>query len=485
MKNDAITGTLSSRNSDCDLFSSSQSYDTANSAFVATFDVSVFSSVPSCAKVGINPYSLGYDPSISKDILTISIDIIGVFSALAVANKVNGPNTLQYFTVVRNITEGYFQGVLYMFDYRIDITYPQMAPMICFGPKYGSIDDWNCGLEIGQSVGVPFLSHSGRNLTYPTRCDCSDPQLKTEEESIAHCNNFSFLTGAIFWDASSNASAAAKYPDDMRRFLPLLEFFYQPPVNSGKTVSENIFPASWTAVLGQNNSALSLNQTWRDLHYAFPGYNSYGEMQVMTFHSWVLQGDRSITTSRYQLTNGACNNAMASPYFTALKDNPWGKLTESYYECRGQINDHLLNAFGVASSAAGLFVSVCILLVIRLVPSVYGELQKYLKARGSGSDSGSDSGASPKSIEITAKMTTDEKVNALILLLNSFDHNWGFESLVKLPGDKLNNTENVGIDSSIDRKASSREQGAPFPDVELSPMGNLSENRTLHKLDTT
>jgi len=84
-----------------------------------------------------------------------------MFSALNVAEEINGPDSLQTYITVNVAAEGYFEGKMYIVYEKYDALYPAMKTMYCIGPKGGPNNLFNCFLKIGDSYAIPFLQHSG------------------------------------------------------------------------------------------------------------------------------------------------------------------------------------------------------------------------------------------------------------------------------------------------------------------------------------
>ena len=105
-------GSIANVTSDCPFYYSSTSYDAPSATLRMSFDVPSLSEAPQCNAI-LNPAALGYDRSVDGNNLNLNIDVHTLFSALVVANLVNGPNTLHNFVTMDKFTEFSFHGVDY------------------------------------------------------------------------------------------------------------------------------------------------------------------------------------------------------------------------------------------------------------------------------------------------------------------------------------------------------------------------------------
>jgi len=283
------------------------------------------------------------------------IDVRTLMSAMAVVQGVNGPDTLNYFTTIKVIAEGTFNGVVYQAVQKYDHNYPFMKPMACIGPKDGDSQDWNCLLPIGDSYGLPFLLSWGANATWPTTCDCL-----TDVGKRDICDNFDFIAGAIVYDMKKNltlySQATAAYPSGFVPFLPFLEVFYVEPVVSGAQANKNVFPAAFAAFQSQSTTGSDprfKNSNWRKLQYTFSLTNTYGYGSLVVFRT-TSTGSKDVTKNYYQLYDGACADSFYSPNFTNFYNNTWGPLNEKYYRCIMWFHDAVFDSIGIATGAAGV-----------------------------------------------------------------------------------------------------------------------------------
>lgn len=69
--------------------------------------------------------------------------------------------------------------------------------------------------------------------------------------------------------------------------------------------------------------------------------------------------------NKYQLTDGACNDAIVTPNYHALIETPWGSLLELYYQCTQTLMQALISAAGVASSSAGIVAGLALTIALQ------------------------------------------------------------------------------------------------------------------------
>jgi hypothetical protein len=356
MNNEGIQGTIADVNSDCDFSASSQSYDVSTGTVSSVFDMSSdgVGSFPKCQGI-INAKALGWNPTVTGNTFSISIDTIALFTALAVAEQVNGPTTLDKYVTFSEVSKAVWKdGVEYSIVDKYDPGYPGMAPVTCVGPTGSTAEHWNCLLRIGSSYGIPFLTHRGANTTFPVPCECSS------NGDLDACDDFNLLLGLIVFDHESKPSLIAGYPKAFQPIIPFLEVFYIPPLFPAKLANRLSFYPAFAAMFGQNNTKMQ-NATWRSDAYSYTSTNfGTGSIIVINSFSEIQSG---VTADNLQLTDGACADQMSTDKFSNFYSNKWGPLVENYYQCTMLFSDAVLNASGIASGTAGLIVPVCILFI--------------------------------------------------------------------------------------------------------------------------
>ena len=211
MNNEGLAGTVGGLGGDCSLFFSSQSYNLAGATFSTNIDMTSVQTNPSCyGPSGAFPSKslpnrLGWDPTVSGNTLSVSINVHALFTALAVSYQVNGPSTLNRFLRIANISSAkwFYDGQDYTLADIYDQNYPGMAPISCVGPTSAGPEKWNCFLRIGDSYGIPFLQHKGANSTFPQKCLCSDGTGKSEA-----CNKLNLMFGVVVYDHTRHNPSA-------------------------------------------------------------------------------------------------------------------------------------------------------------------------------------------------------------------------------------------------------------------------------------
>ena len=376
MNNENIQGTISNVHSDCDLTASSQSYDVATATISTIFDMSPdgIGSYPLCQGI-INAKLLGWNPMITGNTFAINIDVIALFTALAVAERVNGPTTLDRYVTFTEVSKAVWtDGVEYSIVDKYDPGYPGMAPVTCVGPTNGSSDQWNCLLRIGSSYGIPFLTDRGANATFPEKCDCT-----SENGNSTICDNFNLLLGLIVFDHKSNPALIAGYPEEFQPIIPFLEVFYVPPLFPAKSANRLSFYPAFAAMFGQNSTVMQ-SVTWRSDMYSFTS-TSFGTGSFIIINSF-SNIQSGVTADNLQLDDGACADQITTKKFYRFYDNRWGPLVESYYQCTMSFSDAVLNAAGIASGTAGLIVPMSILFLMYMCMGL-GALRMLLRTSSS------------------------------------------------------------------------------------------------------
>ena len=284
MNNEGLQGTFASVNKDCSYLTSGQSYNLATATYTTQVQISSFDADPSCSGI-INSFALGYDPTINGDTLKLNVNIISLFSALAVSNKVNGEDSYTNFRTFKEITRSkwpLYPNANDAVEYVVLDRYDQqnaglMDPITCVGPS-ANIETgvgFNCFIRVGNSYGIPFLSHKGDDLVKPSTCQCltaTTPDL---------CNKFDFLFGVAVYDhlepyhhiddtgtqsypawfkancnpsdsgCTTDGNGETNYPKLFWPVIPLLETFVSSPPVSAQEANVGAFKPAFSAIRGQ------------------------------------------------------------------------------------------------------------------------------------------------------------------------------------------------------------------------------------------
>ena len=364
MNNEGIQGTIANISSDCDFSASSQSYDVATGTISSIFDMASVKNFPKCNGI-INAAELGWNPLVTGDTFTISIDVVALYTALAVAEQVNGPSTLDRYVTFSEVSKAVWGDVEYSIVDKYDPGYPGMAPITCVGPSNQGADQWNCLLRVGSSYGIPYLVHRGANKTYPEACDCAS------NGASSSCDDFNLLLGLIVFDHKSQPKLIEGYPEAFQPIIPFLEVFYVPPLFPAKSANRYSFYPAFAAMFGQSSTIMQ-SAAWRSDKYAYTSTNfGTGAIIVINSFSNIQSG---VTADNLQLQDGACADQITTVNFNNFYSNSWGPLVETYYQCTMSFSDAILNAAGIASGTAGLLVPVG-LLFIMYVCMGYGALK--------------------------------------------------------------------------------------------------------------
>ena len=270
LNNEGLQGTIASVNNDCYLSSSTQSFNSANGLFTTIFSAANLQDPTTPCYNILQPDLLGYDASINGDAFKMNIDSIAIFTALAIANQVNGENTYDQFVTFKEIARSFwplFPGdplyssrQVYVVVDRFDPNYPGSSPITCVGPLNGPNSLFNCALRQGKSYGIPFLQHKGISKALYQPCTCA-------VNAIDYCDAFDFMFGSIFYDHSAphdfegdgyNAWLSS-HPDETKGgysalflpMIPLLEVFVEPTPVSAMEANSKSAPAAFSSLFGQ------------------------------------------------------------------------------------------------------------------------------------------------------------------------------------------------------------------------------------------
>ena len=266
---------------------------------------------------------------------------------------------------------------------------------------------------MGASFGVPYLQHTGWNESFPSVCNCSTP-----EGLMSVCDKLSLLTGLIFYNTDNNLTYLNTFPAETRYLVPIIEFFYRPPVNTAKSANTFAYFPSWVSIKGYNSSQqLFTDETFRKSMYEFTVTNSFGSGFMVNFLTKSVYGDQSITQQKFQLKDGACNDAIYSPDFYRLTENVWGTLVQDYYSCTYKKGGAFVTAVGLAASTADAIIGLAVVLLTGTILCV----REYRHSKTETIQKWEDD-----KVE-SAPRSTDEKLNSLIDILDSFVCVWGFQ----------------------------------------------------------
>lgn len=149
LNNEGLQGTFGGFGGDCSLFYSSQSYNLPGASFTTSVDMTAVQTDPSCYGPSGSfpstslPKRLGWDPTVTGNTLSVSIDIHALFTALAVSYQVNGNATLSRFLRIANISSAtwFYDGQEYTLADIYDPNYPGMSPVSCVGPTSAGPDE--------------------------------------------------------------------------------------------------------------------------------------------------------------------------------------------------------------------------------------------------------------------------------------------------------------------------------------------------------
>jgi hypothetical protein len=310
---------------------------------------------------------------VDGDTFEIRADGTAIFSALAYAF---GIAPLSYFTFIDNIVpSAQFLGINYRVDRYYDSGNSIMHPMHCIKPTNFADDDnsqTSCVVSIGKAFGIPFFHHSGADQMQEQAIPCV---CNIVAQNNDQCDSFDLLIGVLVYHGTS--SAIDLYPVAIRPYIPVMEVFYYPPPFNNTAVNQRMYYGAFAGThQTANGKPNKYHQTtystpaWREEHYNWSYTPDFGHG---TYIVWRLLSpfDRKISSDNTQLPNGACNDAFNSPSWYKFYSNPWGKLTETYYECTKGFQDALVSAVGIAGSTASQLVSLLFGVFIWLVMTIF------------------------------------------------------------------------------------------------------------------
>jgi len=108
----SVLGTISNVNYDCNIATSSTSFNPSLAQLSMVFDIPTMMADHTCSSI-LNPAQLGYSSIVTGNTFTINLDVRTLFTAMTVTLEVNGPNTLNGLTRLITVAQGTFYGVVY------------------------------------------------------------------------------------------------------------------------------------------------------------------------------------------------------------------------------------------------------------------------------------------------------------------------------------------------------------------------------------
>jgi len=227
-------------------------------------------------------------------------------------------------------------------------------------------------VSIGKAFGVPFFHQSGadQNLQEAIPCVCNIPAQNNDQ-----CDIFDLLIGVLVYRGTS--SAISKYATAIQPYIPVMELFYVQPVTNNTMANQKMYYGGFAGTHQTANGlpnpkyqTIYTDPQWRQSNYNWTITPDFG---TASFIVWRLQSphDQKVSSDNTQVPNGACNDPFTSPDWAKFYDHPWGKLTETYFECTSGFQDALISAVGIAGGTASLFISALFGVFVWIVMTIF------------------------------------------------------------------------------------------------------------------
>lgn len=363
LNTEKISGTISSVDFDCPLSVTTQSYDKSNGNLITTISYTTLSSNTRCNST-ITPSEFGYDGDDTGDIFTVKLNGNALFNAIGFGYKSSFEISLtDTFPTIAVYTTGVYQGVSYTVLQKADEIRPHSEIMYCVGPTANveTSEDFNCVVRIGNTFGVPYHVHFGKNESFPEQCTCDSGPLPDI------CHKKKLLAGILYWDITSNPAITSQHDEYFQPFLPLIEYFQDHTVNSTQT---DVYEPAWIAYQSlklSSPSPLFNDSTYRQSLYDFSNTASYGYGSLLVYY---LSSDYEyeVSYNRYAVRNGSCSElAYASSNFSKLIEVPYTSLEENYYNCYMNTRSAVANAIGISQGIVNFTIPILFMIIIDLI----------------------------------------------------------------------------------------------------------------------
>jgi hypothetical protein len=382
---DYVHGNVGSYAGICDI-DAVASYDQGNSLFRLAYNYSQYAADSTCVGV-MNPYVLGYFPTVNKEDFSLYVDVNAFAVAAGINYEIIGIDFLQQVPG-EILTETLYGTFNVTFGEFFDPRTPLMDPVICITDLdpliplssfpasikalFERIDARpTCFLRFGGMPALPVFRHYGAEQSRPVACSCETGVGQTDA-----CQEFNLLVSFVFYNVAGNATATSiQSLRDMSGavLLQLLLLLNQTATYEDFNVAA--YNASWAPIsyVYPESAVLTNSKKWRKNAYQFCAINAPGlgmsYCSVLSLNPYSATS-RSVSEYFYQLKYGSCYDTFSvnSTTWTLLKANPPAQFTQNYYECVMDTTDALMNAAGIAQ---GNVATVLPLLVIFTLPLMY------------------------------------------------------------------------------------------------------------------
>ncbi|RYG66180.1 hypothetical protein EON64_10340 [archaeon] len=288
--------TIGSINGPCVPDGFTTSYTKSEGRITVTWDYDELMSNPVCPLV-ITPENFGFVSIIDRNKFSLNVDVRTVITSIAVNERILSlrdlefiPNTNTSFPYTSKTQEVLVVNASNFYDPR----YPGMDPITC-------VTDVGlpniCIVFLGSVIALPVFSHRGFSSLDPIPCDCSQSYMQQSDldDPNHECNQFSFLTGLIYYD-TTDPQALFELVVNQTYAAVQQNAFEQMFIDSAYGLASPNF-YNWTT------------PSYRERVYRYCNREPFGNCSVLMFSSFdLVASDFTVNEFYYQIPTGACRN---------------------------------------------------------------------------------------------------------------------------------------------------------------------------------
>eukprot|EP01031_Cornospumella_fuschlensis_P030791 gene30791-37200_t len=343
--------------------SSQVSFDQANARLSLTYDAIAYDANDNCGRILPNSsYGVGMLPW-SMETYSFTLDVNSFSIAMAINLNFLGIETLQLANgavISLNI-----QGVQYSLGNYFDSRFPLMQSLFCLRntsaiPVTGLGIRQLCIIQANSLAALPVFNHVGASDDVPEACDCSKPVGRS-----AVCNQVRLVSSLVVYNVdTSSGNQMALIQQQVASIFAVLAKYN----GNYRLFNAAAFNATSSSVLSGSNVG-TLPPGYRANAFKFCELNSGQSCSLVSWFSF-SPNFPIVSENKFTLLNGSCMDTLRinDSAWDFMASHPPVALIQDYFECYNSKEQAILNAAGIATGNASLFM---LALFIALVPVIY------------------------------------------------------------------------------------------------------------------
>ncbi|RYH13877.1 hypothetical protein EON65_34630, partial [archaeon] len=353
---------ISDRQGLCNITTGAQ-YDQANAKLSLTYAASAYDANPNCIRIlPTSSFGVGTLPW-GLETYRFELDVRSFAVAMAINLNFLDIQTLQLAngaTLTIN-----FLGISYSLGNYFDSRYPLMQALFCL--KNISAVPTNtfgitqlCMMQANSLAALPVFNHVGASDTVPEACDCTKPIGRS-----AQCNQLRLVSSLIVFNVdTSSGNQLALIQQQVGAIFSLLGRYN----GNYRRLNAAAFNATSSSVLSGSGVG-SLPPNFRENAFQFCHLPNDQICSIVTWYSF-SPNFPVVSENKFTLVNGSCMDTLRinDTVWDIMATKPPVALVQDYYECYNSKEQAILNAAGIATGNASLFM---LGLFIALVPVIY------------------------------------------------------------------------------------------------------------------